>query len=261
MGTIYKPSRAEVVAATVTEKIVIAEYENPEVEISKLLQEYFQQIDFSTQYSKFGQVRIGTIHPFALLLFQAVTGKKINVDLFPSITIQDSSDSETFETLAREYSQFMIDAADVALMEGHVEEGVLKCSTTNMTRLETATLSGGKVLAEQTTYSATHSIDLNIWSENRDAVSLLYDLTKGFIISKIVELHNVGVDVLGTLSGRRSGDVNVEFGRLLHGGNITMQATIRTSYMVVSLAYATPIAKVDVRTYPTYHHYEGEENG
>ena len=104
MGTIYKPSRAEVVAATVTEKIVIAEYENPEVEISKLLQEYFQQIDFSTQYSKFGQVRIGTIHPFALLLFQAVTGKKINVDLFPSITIQDSSDSETFETLAREYS-------------------------------------------------------------------------------------------------------------------------------------------------------------
>lgn len=260
MGSIYKSSRAEVVATTANRRIIIAEYVSPEIEICKLLREYFQQIDFATQHPKFGEVRIGTVHPFALLLFQEVSGTKVDVNLFPSITIADSSDSEAFETLAKEYNQFMLDAADVALMKGHVEEGVLKCSDAAMARLETATLSDGKVLAEQTTYSANHSIDLNIWSENRDVVSLLYDLTKGFIISKIAELHGVGVDVLGgPLSGRRSGDVNVEFGRLLYGGNVTMPAVIRTSYMVVNLAYDTPITEVDVTTLPTYRHYEGED--
>lgn len=251
MGSIYKSSGAEIKAQSANIPFIILQYINPEIVFTKMLREYLLKVDFATMYPKFGNVRVGTVHPFAMLLFQEVLGQKLNTNIFPSVTISDSSDVETEDELARGLEEHILTEESVIALQGHKEAGNLICSDSNMTRLVAAVQGGGKVYAKKFNIKVTHNVDFNIWSDNKDITSLLYDFVKLFIVSHIIALHNTfAVDCNGTISGRRSGDISVEFGKLLYGANITVPCTIQEGVMEVDL---TSDIISTIRTQGDYH--------
>jgi hypothetical protein len=121
------------------------------------------------------------------------------------------------------------------VLEDAVRRNLVITSASNMTRMKSATAGGKKINGVKHMFRANHNIDINIWGDNKDMVSLIFDLIKHFVISSIDTLHELGIDVNGSLSGRRSGDVNVEFGKLLYGANVTIPTVIQTTSMVVDL--------------------------
>ncbi len=236
MGTIYKGSQATIVHPSATRTIRVVEYINPELVLPGLLQSYFLEVGFSSMYANFATLRIGAVHPFALLLYQSVKGVDLNTNVFPSITISDSSDTEVSDLLARGEDQFIMDASDVSRLIVFRDAGRILMSDDAVTRLEAATADDGTVVGHNKDIRSRHSIDFNIWSDNKDMTSLIYDLTRHFIVSEILTLHNEhGIDIQDPITGRRSGDINVEFGKLLYGANLTVSATIETTNMIVDL--------------------------
>lgn len=237
MASQHKSSNAEIRRPAATQLIRIVEYTNPEKVFPKYLQQYFLEIGFSSLYPNFKNLRIGAVHPFALLLFQDVNGQKLDTGVFPSITVSDTSDTEIDDELGRGYNEFQIDSSGLAKILGAVDQGKLILSDENRTRLEAAVADGATVKAVKHNYRSGHNIDLNIWSENKDLTSLIYDLVKHWVIGNIQMLHDEGIDVVNTVSGRRSGDINVEFGRILYGANVTVPATIETANLLIDLPY------------------------
>jgi hypothetical protein len=227
------------------------EYANPEIIIPRMLQDYFQEVGFSSLYPNFKTLRIGAVHPFALLLFQESLGQQLDISVFPSITVADSSDTEVFSELGRGYENYMVDSEQLTAMLGQAEAGNLIISDDNISRIKTIIAAGGSISGTKTSYRSQHSVDLNIWSDNKDITSIVYDFVKHFIIGNIQRLHNeVGLDIQNPISGRRSGDINVEFGHILYGANITLSLTIDTASMILDV----PVQEVvTILEDPTYH--------
>jgi hypothetical protein len=164
--------------------------------------------------------------------------------------VSDTSDSETDDLLARGQENYQLNAEMLATILGAVQTGALLLSDENKATLQTATANGGTVNAVKINHRATHSIDLNIWSENKDLTSLIYDLVKQFIMGNLYALLQQGLTIHGSISGRRSGDINLEFGQLLYGANIVVPAVIDTATMVID----TPVGAINhIVPEPTYH--------
>jgi len=248
MSADYKVSNAYIVRPEANRIMRLVEYANPEIIFPTLIQEYFNEVGYMKMYPYFSTLRISSIHPFALMLYQEVSGTKVEVSLFPSITVADSSDSEVYDTIGREHTEMMLGAEDVERLKDGVARKLVLTSDENITRLEAATANGKKVFCTAKSFRANHNIDMNIWADNKDMVSLIYDLLKHFIISNLNTLHILGIDIEGAISGRRSGDVNVEFGKLLYGANVTIPAIIETSDLVVDLEGAEGIKTVVTTT-------------
>ncbi len=240
MPTLGKSSGATILRPPGTELIRIVEYTNPEIVIPRMLQKYLQEIGFSSIYPNFKNVRISAVHPFALLLFQSWHGTKLDLSVFPSITITDSSDSETAPELTMRKTDYVLTDDMVYSILSQVDAGRLIISDENRTRLEAAVADGTtKITAVKYSNRYQHSVDMNIWSDNKDLTSLIYDFCKKFIEGNVVALHNEGLDVINPIAGRRSGDINVEFGHLLYGANLTVALTIETGSMIIDLAQGT----------------------
>lgn len=237
MANQYKASSAEIRRPPDTQLIKIIEYANPELILPKMIQQFFLEIGFADLYPHFKTIRIGAVHPFALLLFQDVQGQQLDLSVFPSITVSDSSDSEVFDDLSRGFQSYQLNQEQLAKLLGSVDSGDLIMSSTNRARLESAVQGGATVNATTRDFRANHNIDLNIWSENKDLTSILFDMVKHFVISNTDKLHASGIDVFEGVSGRRSGDINVEFGRILYGANVQMRAVIHTTSMTIDLPY------------------------
>lgn len=255
MGKLYKTSRAEVVPSQ-TMSFVIMQYVNPEIVFTQMLREYMVKSGFAEMYPNFSNVRIGAVHPFAMLLLQEVLGQDLNTNVFPSITISDSSDNDVDQELSRGFEEFILDEAAVVLMEGHKVAGELVCSDTNFNLLKAAVQNSNKVYAKKFDFRAQHSVDFNIWSDNKDITSLLYDYVKLFIVSHIAELHNRKLDCNGTVSGRRSGDINIEYAKMLYGANVTVPCTVQEAVMLVELGPEI-ISKVEVQQIDGEYHAGG----
>ncbi|GAF89051.1 unnamed protein product, partial [marine sediment metagenome] len=216
MSTKYVASSAEIVASTANRLIRIIDSENPEIVFSKLLRNYFVEIGFSTAYPNFGNLNIGSVHPFIILLFADVLGEAHDLNVFPSITIADSSQQESNLTLARDISYLVLTGADVQVLKNYRDRGKMFISDVGMTALETATADGGTIVGQQVIATDLHTFDFNIWSANKDITSLIFDMVDSFLTSEIGSLHNSGLDVQSK-GGRRTGDVNLEFGKILYG--------------------------------------------
>lgn len=257
MSNTIKVSGAQIIRPMETEIIQLVGYSNPEIILPNLIRDYFTRVGYMSMYPNFKTIRIGAIHPFAVLLYQEVSGQQLDVSLFPSITIADTSDSENYQTLSRDIRETTFNESDVANLKYEVQKKTILTSDENIARLELATANGATVPCKIHSYRANHNIDLNIWGDNKDMVSLIYDLLKHCIISNINELHNLGIDVEGAVTGRRSGDINVEFGKLLYGANVTIPATITTHSMYVDIT-SNEVKYINARgNYFT----EGGENG
>lgn len=246
----YLASSAEVRPLETNRLIRVMDSENPEITFSKMLKDYFVEVGFSEVYPNFGNLNIGTVHPFILLLFADVMGDPQDLNVFPSITVADSSQDESNQTLAREVNYLILHAADIQVFKNYRDQNKVFISDNGLYHLEQGTLNNKTLVGQQTIDTSLHVFDFNIWSTNKDVTSLIYDMVDSFLTAEIRSLHLRDIDIQSK-SGRRTGDVNMEFGKILYGSNITVNATVRRSSMTVNPVIWT-IAEIDAKTLPQY---------
>jgi len=246
---IYKTSYAEIKAASANALVRITDIENPENVFIDALRGYFTQVGFSETYPNFGNINIGAVHPFILLLFADIMDEKQDFSIFPSITVADSSMEDAHETLGRETEYINVTAQDVAVFESYRERG-LHISDTGLASMKAATVGGKTIVGRKTTHITKHSYDFNIWSDNKEITNFIFEIVDAFLTTEVEYLHERGVDIQG-MSGRKTGDINMEFGRILYGANITATVTVIHTDMVVNPVLYT-IAKIDTTTLPSY---------
>jgi len=247
---LYITSSANIIQSASARSIVIAEYVNPERILTPLLRDYLANLGFADIYPNFGNVRVSGVHPFAVFLLATVQGTKIDLGILPAITISDSSDGEDAATMGRDYVGGTLGADDVARIKGFVQSGQLVTSASNIARLEAATQGGNRIVFTKRTMISKHNVDFNIWADNKDVTAILYDMVRLFLYNSIVLIGENGLSFLGGLTGRRSGDINLEFGRLLYGSNVTVPLSAPSSVMTVDI----PIEIIDnIDVAPSYH--------
>lgn len=211
--------------------IWIIEMFDPELSLMPRMRDYFGEIGYSSLNPNFQNIRIGNIHPFALLRLQEVLGNKLDASIFPSITIANTSAVESMEVLAKDGHEEVITTAMFAKMLIEMQKGTLVCSDEGIAALQSKLASDGSFIATKFTYFTQETIDANIWTENKDMTSLIFDLTKLFFIGNVDILKEDNFDLSGGMSGRRSGDINTELGMLLYGANVEVSAKLQLSCM------------------------------
>ena len=252
MGKLFKTSRAYVRPAQANDRFIyLLESENPEITFSKELRNFLRTVGFSQIFPNFNGVRVDTVHPFAILLAQEVLGEKKEINVFPSITVSDSTMQEDAEVLGDEYSLAVWSEEDIVNMSGYRDAGEVFCSDDGWAKVLEKISASGEIIGITRQYHTSHSMDFNIWSMNKKITSFLFDMVAHFITQKRIDLHNdSGYDLAG-IQGRRSGDINLDFGRLLYGANITVSLGFNHRATVFDTS-AFSIASIDVTTLPTY---------
>lgn len=248
----YKTTRANIRPLNVNQRYVyVLESENPEAVIAKEMRAFFATMGYSEIYPNFDSIRIGTVHPFSILLAQEVLEQPKNVNVFPSITIADSGAQEDVEVLSNDYAALTFQAADIAKLEGYRIAGDVFVSDTGLAAIQSAVNTNGKVVGIKRSYFTRHSMDFNIWTENKDITSFLFDMVSHFIVQKRVDLHNKYRIDFAQLSGRRTGDINLDFGMLLYGANVQVTATMPHEAVLFDTGIST-VAEVDTTSLPEY---------
>jgi hypothetical protein len=65
-----------------------------------------------------------------------------------------------------------------------------------------------------------------------------------------VDIHNDGID-LAAMSGRRSGDINLDFGMLLYGANLRVEASMNHEAVLFDTG-VNAISEINTQTLPQY---------
>jgi len=252
MGNIYKTSRAEIVLVNTNQRFVYAlDAENPEVSLTKPLRDFLETMGYSNIFPNFDNIRVGTVHPFAILLAQEVLGNSQDVNVFPSITIADSSLEEDADVLGDGYQALTFTPEDIASLGGYRDAGEIFVSDDGWTKIQAKVDEAGYIIGIKKRYHTMHSLDFNIWADNKAVTSFIFDAVSHFIIQKRIDVHNDhGID-LGRIGGRRSGDINLDFGMLLYGANLRVQSGMDHSAVLFDTSLNS-IAEIDVKVYPQY---------
>jgi hypothetical protein len=225
MSQIFKASAAYVREAVSNRRVRLIESQNPEIIIAEMLREYFVDVGFNEMYPNFGNINIGTIHPFALFLFAETKGESQNFNLLPSITVANGSTEEASVTLNQERVEVTYSAAEVAIIEMQKANKVWFISDTGLASLKTATANGSKAVGIKTSITSEETFTLEIWADNKDITSLIYDMVHAFIYGNTLRLNEAGLQYQN-LRGQRTGDINMDFGKILYGANITYVAHV-----------------------------------
>jgi len=235
MSDINIGSRAQVIASDVNKLIRIVSSYNPEVTFADQLKSYLTEVGYASMFPNFQNLRIGNVHPFALTLLQDVLGQKIKTDVFPSITVADSTDSVINQTLNMDTEDILLTKkAWNDLKEARATKKI-HISDENVDRID-AVIDTADIYGIKYQHMEQHSFDFNIWADNKDVASFLFDVVKQFLISNITDLKEEGISLQGEMQGRRSGDINVEFGKLLYGANVTVTAMSVITSLKLNLA-------------------------
>lgn len=249
---VYKTSRASIRPSAVNQRYAyVLDSQNPEAILADEMRDFFATMGYSEIYPNFDSIRIGSIHPFSILLAQEVLDQPRKVNVFPAVTIADSSTEEDVEALANDYEALVFTASDVAKLEGYRAAGDVFVSDTGWAAIQNKANADGKIIGIKRSYQTRHSIDFNIWTENKDITSFLFDMVSHFVVQKRTDLHNkYGID-LGRLSGRRTGDINLDFGMLLYGANVQALADMPHEAVLFDISLTT-IDQIDTGTLPEY---------
>lgn len=252
MSQIYKTVRAEVVSADPNQRFIyVLDSENPEATLTQSLRDFLATMGYSSIYPNFDKIRIGTIHPFAILLAQDVLGNDQNINVFPSVTIADSSVSEDSEVLGDDYAAFPFSPEDIANLDGYRQAEQVFVSDEGWQRIIDTVTANGEIIGIRRRYHTQHSMDFNVWTENKDVTSFLFDMVCHFVTQERVNVHNrQGLD-MGGITGRRSGDINLDFGMLLYGANVNIQVSMNHEAVLFDTGVVS-IAEIDTQTLPTY---------
>lgn len=200
--------------------IKIVTIENPEDVLIKGFVTYLADTGYADAYPNFDNINVGAVHPFALLLFQEFNGESYSLDVFPSVTVSDSSMSESDDVLSDNRRDIIIDKDVVVWLESKKKSGEFFLSDGNLALLKTATDAGAEITGVLRELTRRHMINFSIWSANREITSLLFDMVQGFILDQKTALKQK-VD-MREISGSRTGDVNFDFGEMLFGATISL---------------------------------------
>lgn len=255
--SIQKGSEAQIIQAEGVRTIRVVEYQNPETVLAENLRGYLIELGYSSLYPNFQRINIGNVHPFVYLLFQSIMEQNLEMDVFPSITVADSTASQSNQILAQNEEYVSLDRAYVDRLKSKKMEKILYVSDENLAKLYTATENGGTIRGRLTQIFETHSFDFNIWSENKEVTSFLFDLVKAWLVAKLKDLHQLGFHFEGDISGGRSGDVNMDFGKILYGANVRAGATVPLTTMDID----TPWGTIETINVDEDFFYTGEDNG
>lgn len=244
----YKTIGAEVIKAPDLSYIRVLSIFDPEKIYINELYKYFKEVGFAVQYPNFRNIRIGAIHPFAIMLLREVTGEKSDVSLFPSITIANTDDQDT-PVLGRDRTEYALSPPDIANIRGLRDAGEVFISDANLTAIEEFVSEGDSIVGVQARRYVKHTIDFNIWATNREITTLLYDCVQAFIVDQVEVLTKRGVGFEAIMDARRAGDVNLDFGSILYGANITITANSEHT----SLMLDRPIGIIEeIDIYPDF---------
>jgi len=252
MSKVFKTIRAQIKPAVVNQRFVyVLDSENPETLLARQLRDFLATMGYSEIFPNFDKIRIGTIHPFAILLAQQVLEQPQNVNVFPSVTIADSSMEEDAMILGDDYFAVAFTAEDIAKLDGYRQAGAVFASDAGWQKILSQVTSNGEVIGIRRRYHTQHPMDFNVWSENKDITSFIFDMICHFITQKRIDIHNQeGIDLAG-VSGRRSGDINLDFGMLLYGANVRVQASMNHEATLFDTGIES-IAEIDTQTLPKY---------
>ena len=220
--------------------IRLFEHRSLEKEIILPLREYIESIGFPDKFPNFGKIRISTAHPFAVLLFNSVVRPGTVPDttnLFPSITIADSYSSEPEETIGRDYAEGVLSSAGITTLINN--ENVI-VSDEKIQSVAATIEATGPVPYRKWTMVTQRNLDFNIWGENHDIVSIIYDMVESFAIINTRD-EDAEYTLHGSVTGRRSGDINVEFGKQLYGANVTIPLAISRDVMELDTDIPYPV--------------------
>lgn len=255
--TIFKTSRATVRPADINQRYVyVLESSNPEAVLAKELRRFFEEMGYSDMFPNFDRLRIGTVHPFAILLSQEVLEKPKSTNVFPSVTISDSSASEDHDTMSDELVTLVFYPNDIAKLDGYRQAKDVFVSQDGWQKILDTVGSTGKIIGVKRGFHTRHNIDFNIWSENKDITSFLFDMVCHFVIQRRVDVHNRHNIDTAQLSGRRTGDINLDFGMLLYGANVSVSTSMDHEAVLFDTG-VTSIDAIDVKTLPQFFTLEG----
>ena len=218
--------------------IRLFEHRSLEKEIIQPLRAYIESIGFPDKFPNFGKIRISTAHPFAVLLFNSVVNTGAIPDttnLFPSITVADSYATETEETLGRDYREGVFSQGEITRL---IENDNVIVSESKIQSV----VGDSPVPYKKWTIVTQRNLDFNIWGENHDLVSIIYDMVESF---GIITMRQQGSDdyvLHGSVTGRRSGDINVEFGKQLYGANVTIPMAISRDVIELDTGIPYPVS-------------------
>jgi len=158
--------------------------------------------------------------------------------------------------LGDDYMAFVFTKEQIAKLDGYRQAGAVFVSDAGWQRIQTHLTTKTSIVGIRKRYHTQHSMNLNIWTENKDVTSFLFDMVCHFVIQKRVDVHeDQGVDMAG-ISGRRSGDINLDFGMLLYGANVRVQASMNHEATLFDTGVDV-ITKVDTKTLPQYFMMQG----
>jgi len=258
---IYKTSRAVIRVLDENQRYVYAlDSQNPEKILIKELKNFFTLMGYSEIYPNFDKIRIGSIHPFSIMLAQEVLEQPKSTNMFPSVTIADSSLNEDVETLGNEYDAIVFTPENLVKLGGYRDAGEVFISESGWTKLQAHIDSNSEVIGIKKSYNTQHSLDFNIWTENKDITGFLFDMVCHFITQKRADIHNRYSIDMSRLSGRRTGDINLDFGMLLYGANVQVTATMPHESVLFDTTISS-LATIDIKTLPTYFTLEGVSFG
>jgi len=251
-GQTYKTSRACIRPATANQRFVYAlDSVNPETVLSRILRDFMEGMGYSEMFPNFDKLRVGTVHPFSILLAQEVLEQPKSVNVFPSITVCDSNTSEDIQTLADQYNALVFHAKEVAILDGYRQNKEVFVSDTGWAKIQSTIASVGKIVGIQRSYNTRSTIDFNIWSENKDITSFLFDMVGHFLIQKKVDIHMENKIDIGQLNGRRSGDINLDFGMLLYGANVQVSVVMNHVAVLFDTAIGS-VQEIDTSSLPEF---------
>jgi len=251
-GQTYKTSRSYIIPAEANQRLIyVLDSQNPETILAKILRTFFEEMGYSEIYPNFNSLRIGTVHPFAILLAQEVLEQPKSTNLFPSITVADSNASEDTQTLSDGYAPLVFYPEDIANLDGYRQAKEVFVSDTGWQKIKDTVAANGHVIGIKRTYTTRNTMDFNIWSDNKDITSFLFDMVCHFLIQKKADIHNTQDIDIGTVSGRRTGDINLDFGMLLYGGNAQTSILMDHTAVLFDTSIKS-ISEIDVKTLPEY---------
>lgn len=217
--------------APVIEEILVAE-----------LISYLEKVRWNEMYPKFPNPRISNEYPWVPYMNEGWPDlSSVSETLFPSVTIVSSSDEESPRDVAVQLSATELTKDEFEAFKVLVSNDAYLISQEAIDEMETYFESKDNLYGVKVCSSIRDHINMDIITDDPTNVrNRLYDLVKLFVKGpeRLEVFQSHGIEIMnGTISGSRTPEYNVEFGRVLRGSSITFQA----DYVIEQTFYNTDI--------------------
>jgi len=215
---------------------------NSELLLQQLNYYIEDQIGFSENYPNFGKLRIDTIHPFAVINLELMEGRDVPQNLFPSLTVSFlNENNHSKEFIGKSTHDFYTKEDFDEYKNLDWEERLISREMLNRLELVYAGKPDNIELSVNVNQSLEQfRLSFTIWASNHQVKDVLYQIAKTFVKSNV----DFWVGTMNwneiTWNGDKDGIYNLEFGEILYGAVITINAsrpvidyTIETDYQLI----------------------------